>query len=422
MDDAPHRPAQPRLLNTAGQPGLQAHLDRLGPLPYRGRSGEFTDEVRAAGLTGRGGVSFPAYRKMAAVAAQPGPAVVVGNGAEGEPASEKDKTLLRQAPHLVLDGLQLAAEAVRAGRAVLYVSRASGLTECLSQEITQRRAGQLDRVPAELVSGPPRFLAGEETALVSVVSGGAARPRFTPPRVFQRGVARHPTLVLNVETLAHLALIARHGAEWFRSAGTAPEPGTVLYTLRNGPRYGSVSVAEAAIGTPLAEIVSLDGAAAVLVGGYHGTWLPAPQAEGLALSNASLEPAGASVGAGVLAVLPAGRCGVAETARISRYLALESAGQCGPCLNGMPRMAAELARLAGPRPPGETLADLGRWAGLTLGRGACHHPDGTVRMIGSALRTFAAEIRLHQRGDCSAVTDEPFLPVPPTPAAEPDWH
>jgi len=421
MDDAARGPDGPtgrRLLNTAGQPGLQAHLDRLGPLPYRGRPGELIDEVRAAGLTGRGGVSFPAHRKMQAVAAQPGPAVVVGNGAEGEPASDKDKTLLRQAPHLVLDGLQLAAEAVRAGRAVLYVSRGSDLAQRLSGEIAQRRASQLDRVPAELAAGPPRFLAGEETALVSVVGGGAALPRFTPPRVFERGVERRPTLVLNVETLAHLALIARYGAGWFRSAGTAQEPGTVLYTLRNG----SISVAEAAIGTPLAEIVSLDGAAAVLVGGYHGTWLPASQAEGLALSNASLGPAGASVGAGVLAVLPEGRCGLAETARISRYLALESAGQCGPCLNGMPRMAAELARLAGPRPPGEALADLGRWAGLTLGRGACRHPDGTVRMIGSALRTFAAEIRLHQQGGCSASTDEPFLPVPATPAAEPDWH
>ena len=188
-------------------------LTRSGGLRLHrfGRPGVLIEEVRAAGLTGRGGVSFPACRKMAAVAAQPGPAVVVGNGAEGEPASDKDKTLLRQAPHLVLDGLQLAAEAVRAGRAVLYVSRGSDLTQFLSQEIAQRRAGQLDQVPAELAAGPPRFLAGEETALVSVISGGSALPTFTPPRVFERGVQRHPNLVLNVETLAHLALIARHG-------------------------------------------------------------------------------------------------------------------------------------------------------------------------------------------------------------------
>jgi NADH:ubiquinone oxidoreductase subunit F (NADH-binding) len=415
-----------RLLPSAGQPGgdvaaqLAAHLDRLGPVPYRDGPGQLTSEIAAAGLTGRGGVSFPAHRKMQAVAAQPGRAVVVGNGAEGEPASDKDQTLLRVAPHLVLDGLQLAAEAVAATRAVLYVSRGTDLRERLAAQITQRSARGLDRVRAELFAGPPRFLAGEETALASVISGGAALPWFTPPRVFQRGVHRLPTLVLNVETLAHVALIARHGAAWFRSAGTAEEPGTMLCTLRTA--RGLAQVAEAELGTPLSDLADLAGAAAVLVGGYLGAWLPASQAAGLALSNASLRPAGASVGAGVLAVLPAGRCGLAETARIARYLALESAGQCGPCLNGMPRMAAELARLAQPGPPGETLADLGRWAGLTLGRGACHLPDGAVRMIGTALRTFAAEIRLHQRGGCSASTGEPFLPVPAVPADESDWR
>jgi NADH:ubiquinone oxidoreductase subunit F (NADH-binding) len=411
-----------RLLPPSGQPGdnLAAHLGRLGPVPYRDGAGRLTSEIREAGLTGRGGVSFPAHRKMEAVAAQPGRAVVVGNGAEGEPASEKDKTLLRQAPHLVLDGLQLAAEAVAASRAVLYVSRGTDLTERLAAHIAERSTRGLDRVRAELVAGPPRFLAGEETALASVISGGAALPWFTPPRVFERGVDRRPTLVLNAETLAHVALIARHGASWFRSAGTAQEPGTMLYTLRAAG--GLVEVAEAALGTLLSDLAAFDDAAAVLVGGYHGAWLPASQAAGLALSNASLRPAGASVGSGLVAVLPAGWCGLAETARITRYLALESAGQCGPCLNGMPRMAAELARLARPGPPGQTLADLGRWAGLTLGRGACRLPDGTVRMIGSALRTFAAEIRLHQQGGCSASTGEPFLPVPAAPAAESDWR
>jgi NADH:ubiquinone oxidoreductase subunit F (NADH-binding) len=415
-----------RLLPPAGLPGgdgaasLAAHLNRLGPVPYRDVAGRLTSEIAAAGLTGRGGVSFPVHRKMQAVAAQPGRAVVVGNGAEGEPASDKDKALLRQAPHLVLDGLQLAAEAVAASRAVLYVSRGTSLGERLAADIAQRSARGLDRVRAELVAGPPRFLAGEETALASVISGGAALPWFTPPRVFQRGVDRRPTLVLNAETLAHIAMIARHGAGWFRSAGTAEEPGTMLCTLRAAG--GLVNVAEAELGTPLSSLAAFEGATAVLVGGYLGAWLPASRAAGLALSNSSLRPAGASVGAGVLAMLPAGRCGLAETARITRYLALESAGQCGPCLNGMPRMAAELARLARPGPPGEALSDLGRWAGLTLRRGACRHPDGTVRMIGTALRTFAAEIRLHEGGGCSASTDEPFLPVPAAPATESDWR
>jgi NADH:ubiquinone oxidoreductase subunit F (NADH-binding)/DMSO/TMAO reductase YedYZ heme-binding membrane subunit len=402
---------------------LDSHLDRLGPVPYRGGPGLLIGEIRAAGLTGRGGVAFPACRKMEAVAARSGcgdGAVVVGNGAEGEPASDKDKTLLRVAPHLVLDGLQLAAEAVGASRAILAVSRDTGLGRQLRTLIAERSARGLDRVRAELVAGPPRFLAGEDTALASVISGGAAVPRFTPPRVSERGVDRRPTLVQNVETLAHMALIARHGPEWFRAAGTPEEPGTMLCTLRRAD--GSVTVAEAALGTALDDLHCLSGTAAVLIGGYHGAWVPATTAAGLALSNASLQAAGASVGTGLVAALPEGRCGLAETARVSEYLALESAGQCGPCLNAMPRLATELARLATLGPPRDTLGRLGRWAGLVQGRGACRHPDGTVRLIGSALRTFADEIRLHQHGRCSATCNDPFLPLPATPTASSDWR
>lgn len=121
-------------------------------------------------------------------------------------------------------------------------------------------------------------------------------------------------------------------------------------------------------------------------------------------------------------LLPEGRCGLAETALLTQYLALESAGQCGPCLNAMPRLTTEMARLAAPRPPRDCVDRLGRWAGLVQGRGACRHPDGTVRLIGSTLRTFAAEIREHQQGRCSATRTDPFLPLPATPAAASDWR
>jgi NADH:ubiquinone oxidoreductase subunit F (NADH-binding) len=409
-----------RLLPPAGHPGgdLSAHLDRFGPLPYRGGPGLLIPDVRAAGLTGRGGAAFPVHRKLDAVAGARGRAIVVGNGAEGEPASGKDKTLLAVAPHLVLDGLQLAAEAVRASRAVLYACCDRPTRDQLSALIAKRAARGLDHAPVDLVAAPSRFLAGQESALASRLSGGAALPRFTPQRVWQRGVDGRPTVVQNVETLAHLALIARYGPAWFRAAGTPDEPGTMLCTLHQAD--GSVSVTEAAIGTPLAGLLDLDGAGAVLVGGYHGAWLPTAQAAELPLSNAALLPLGAFAGAGVVAALPAGRCGLAETARVARYLALESAGQCGPCLNGLPRVAAALAQVAGPRPGREVLADLSRWAGLLQGRGACHHPDGTVRFVRSALRVFAAEIRRHQQGGCAAAGGLPFLPVPAGPAAASD--
>src|SRR6202034_2518292 len=121
---------------------------------------------------------------------------------------------------------------------------------------------------------------------------------------------------------------------------------------------------------------------------------------------------GARVGAAIVISLPADRCGLVETARAVRYLALESAGQCGPCLNGLPRIAAALAELASGRSRPGIREDLERWSGLVTGRGACHHPDGTARFVRSTLRTFAAEADRHQRGRCSPATRAPFLPVP----------
>ena len=344
---------------------------------------------------------------------------MIGNGAEGEPASSKDKALLWFSPHLVLDGLQLAAEAVGSAAVGLYIHRNPQLRERLEVAIAQRAAADLDAAPVELIEAPHRFLAGEESALASRVSGGPALPRFKPPRASQRGVAGRRTLVQNVETLAHLALIARYGPGWFRSAGTADEPGSMLVTLHQAD--GRTGVVETTLGTPIADLLRLP-AQAVLVGGYHGAWLPGAQAERLPLANAALRPLGAAVGAGVLAALPGDRCGLAETARVVRYLALESAGQCGPCFNGLPRMAGALAELAGPWPGPRAQADLERWSGLVAGRGACHHPDGTVRLVRSALQVFAAEIGHHAHGYCTGTSGRPFLPLPDEPPLDDaDW-
>ena len=436
-------PGLPRLLPGSGAvpADLRAHLAAHGPLgPAGGRDG-LLREVAAAGLTGRGGAAFPVARKLAA-AAQTRPApVVVGNGAEGEPASGKDRSLLWISPHLVLDGLQLAAAAAGSAAAVLYVPRDERLHGRLAGAIAERAAAGMDAARVELVTAPGRFLAGEESALVSRLAGRPALPAYRPVRGLPRLTPGRAALVQNVETLAHLALIVRYGAAWFRTAGTEAEPGTMLATLHLAD--GRTSVAEVPLGAGLAGLLGLDagpgcppGAGpagpgvpstfgpvqAVLVGGYHGSWLPATQAAGLPLANAALHPLGAMVGAGVLAALPADRCGLTETARVARYLALESAGQCGPCFNGLPRMAAALEHLAGPRPDRRARADLERWAGLVTGRGACHHPDGSVRFIRSALRVFAAEAGLHEQGRCSGTDPRPFLPVPAgSPATDEDW-
>jgi NADH:ubiquinone oxidoreductase subunit F (NADH-binding) len=351
----------------------------------------------------------------------------VANGAESEPASRKDELLLQLAPNLVLDGLQLAAEAVGATEAHLYLHHAPGPQ--ILRALAERAARGLDRLAVTITQAPPRFLAGQETAVVNRLGGGPALPTFQPPRVSERGLGGAPTLVQNVETLAHLALIARYGPRWFRAVGTAAEPGSMLTTIYHPD--GTPHVHEAAIGTPLRTLLA-DGAAdgdgiqAWLVGGYHGTWLPMPDAAGITLDNASLRRFGAAAGAGVLAALPSGRCGLIEAARVTRYLAAESAGQCGPCLNGLPRIAAALAELAEPgNHRTQTRADLSRWSGpqnLVEGRGACHHPDGTVRFVRSALTVFEPEIQRHAREHCSATDRRPFLPLPPdVPTREEDW-
>ena len=202
-----------------GGPGRPARATWPGTAapPYRGGPGMLIAAVEQAGLTGRGGAAFPVHRKLAVVARARGRKVIVANGAESEPASRKDAVLLRAAPNLVLDGLQLAAEAIGASEAYLYVH--AGLSPEIGRALAQRSAAGLDRVPVTVAEAPPRFLAGQESALVNRLSGGPAVPTFVPPRVSERGVGGAPTLVQNVETLAHLALIARYGPRWFRAHG-----------------------------------------------------------------------------------------------------------------------------------------------------------------------------------------------------------
>jgi NADH:ubiquinone oxidoreductase subunit F (NADH-binding) len=369
------------------------------------------DEVERSGLTGRGGAAFPTARKLAAVAAGYAP-VVVANGTEGEPASAKDKVLLARSPHLVLDGAVLAA-AITGARQVVTVVHTS-VREIIDEAAAERRRAGIDPVRIDIVTGADRFVGGEASAVVHWIGKSVPTPTRTPPRLSERGLRGRPTLVQNVETLAHLALIARYGAAWFRGLGTAREPGSMLVTI-----LGAVNepcVHEIAVGTPVQEVLSLAGAAsaplqALLLGGYFGRWAEAGAAAPLPFSAAGLAPLDAGTGAGLIAALPADACGLAETARVVRYLADESAGQCGPCLFGLDAVAGEVQRLAEGRT--SSLATLQRWLGQVDGRGACHHPDGTVGMIRSALSVFAAELDQHARRWCCATRKGAVLPVPP---------
>jgi NADH:ubiquinone oxidoreductase subunit F (NADH-binding) len=403
---------------------LEAHLSRFGTRPAIDGAA-LVRALDESGLRGRGGAAFPTGTKWRAVTTQAAGAqsVVIANAAESEPASFKDRTLLTLRPHLVLDGLEHAAETIGARRAFVYMSRAhEDGQRALVAAIAERRRHADSDVFIEIVSGPNRYVAGEETAVTARVSGRLAKPRGVPPRPFQRGVDGLPTLVQNVETLGHAALIARHGAGWFRSAGTSRTPGTTLLTVTGA--VGAAGVVEADSNATIAEIVAGGGGvtgepAAVLVGGYFGRWVAADRVWNQTIDVDALRAAGASLGAGVLAVLPVSACGVAETDRVLTYLAAQTAGQCGPCHVGLPAIAETFHEVAIGRARPPALDLLARWATDVLGRGACRHPDGAVLFLASALRVFAADLRHHVRsGACRFSEQAPMLPVP---EAEAGW-
>ncbi len=344
---------------------------------------------------------------MAAVAGRRGPAVLIANGMESEPASDKDQALLSRAPHLVLDGIELAARSVGAAAAYLCLPQHRGwLIDIVAEAIRQREHASGNAVPVEVRELPGGYVSSEETSLVHWLNGGKAVPTTTPPRPFERGVGKRPTLVGNVETLAHIALIARHGAAWFKEAGVADAPGTMLTTVTGAVLEPGIY--EIPGGTTVGDLLfaarARSGIEAVLLGGYFGTWHPAGRVAGLPFTKAGLSHQGAAPGAGVLFALSPGTCGLAEAARILRYLSGQSTQQCGPCMFGLPAIAGDLSQLAARHSGGDPLDRLRRRFRQIAGRGACRHPDGAVRMAESALATFAADAHAHaRRQPCLAV-------------------
>jgi NADH:ubiquinone oxidoreductase subunit F (NADH-binding) len=399
MTAFPPPPAQPRLF-AAQAADLAAHQSAYGALPDVGS--ELIAMIDRAGLSGRGGGGFPTGRKLATVTGRK--PVVVGNGAEGEPLSRKDAHLLSLAPHLVLDGLDAAASAIGADKVYLYLH--AGAVGAVNAALAERRSAGLDRHRVEVVAAPDRFVAGEESAAIRRIEGGPALPRDRTVVTAVSGVRGRPTLVNNVETLAHMALIARFGPEWFRSVGDEEHPGTMLVTLSGALNHrGVVEVATDALLMGLLEAggTDLSSLQAVLVDGYHGTWIPADEFGSARLSRSSLKPLGATPGAGIIHGLGVGECGLAATAEITAYLAEQSARQCGPCLNGLPQLAGLVGELASGGANDHLVTQIRRMAGLVDGRGSCRHPDGTARMVRSALTAFSAEIDLHRQRECCAI-------------------
>jgi NADH:ubiquinone oxidoreductase subunit F (NADH-binding) len=410
----------PRLIASPVATDLGAHLGRFGPVRAPRDLPALVAEVTQAGLRGRGGAGFPTGLKLAAVGRSAArrsllgrrTPIVVANGTEGEPASAKDATLLTYAPHLVLDGMVVAGYALGADEAVLCVDRRhDGLVASLQHALAER--GDRDPIPVRLAAAPSRYISGEESALVHWLNGGDARPTAIPPRPFERGVDSRPTLVDNVETLAQLALIARFGAAWWRSVGDPDDPGSFLATITDGTRPPAVF--EVASGRRLSALLAHAGIEAVtpvLIGGYFGSWLRPDDAATVRLTRADLGRVGASIGCGVIAVLPETVCPLREVSRVARWLGDQSAGQCGPCVHGLPAIADTVDGLVRGDLDRRAEAELRRLMPLVSGRGGCKMPDGAVRFVASAVDAFRDHIDAHRYGTCGRANSAPVLPVP----------
>jgi len=398
-----------------------AHLVRLGPLPTGSSAASLRRVVHESGLRGRGGGQFPTAVKLdqaARASERTGErALVVVNVSEGEPASRKDRVLCALRPHLLLDGAEVAARSVGATDVVVYLHRQGRAARALEHAVAERAASAASAAVVHLVDAPQRYVAGETSAVVSFLGGRAAVPRRTSIPAAVDGVGGRPTVVGNAETIAHLALIARYGAPWFREVGSPEVPGSTLCTLAGGvSRVGQVVevLGQATIGDLLASHGGLGGVPdAVLVGGYAGTWVGGAAAWSAPVDRAALRRAGVPLGCGLVAPLAGRCCGIAETARIVEWLAGESAGQCGPCVSGLPDLARGLGDLAGGRASRRDVRRLRELAASLRGRGACGHPTGVVGLVESALETFSVEVAAHVAGRACISTGElSGLPLP----------
>ncbi|MEV8373436.1 NADH-ubiquinone oxidoreductase-F iron-sulfur binding region domain-containing protein [Kribbella sp. NPDC056861] len=384
---------QPRLLAGLqdGRADLRRHLHEHGPLPELTRA-TYGELAAAVGLRGRGGAAFPVALKLADLPAKGIEAVVV-NGSESEPLSRKDRQLLSMAPHLVLDGATGLARALRAPLVLVAVHDAEAAASVRAALLERQ-----DGVEVQVADTPGRFVAGEARAVLSVLEGGPSVPPGRKVLPTRKGYRQRPTFLSNVETFAQLAVLARLGAHEFSSTGLISEPGTQLLTIDGVVERPGV--VETPTGIPLEAILRFAGAAEgpVLVGGYHGRWLPT-----------DLSRPETTGGAGIVLALGTETCPLGEVQRVAQWLSSQSAGQCGPCVFGLAALADDFARLVAGDPAG--WHDAQRHLGLVPGRGACAHPDGSARFLASALEVFDDDVRQHLAGGCGRVV-RGILPVP----------
>ncbi len=391
----------PRMLRVGVGVESAAEYRRSGGYQNLGDAASLLDEIAQAGVLGRGGAAFPMAVKLATVraaAAQGLDTVLVANGEEGEPASFKDRWLLRNRPHPVLDGLRLAAAIVNATHAHVYVSDPVA-AESVRQAIDELSSEDLRGVAVGVRVVDPGYVAGEETAAVRAINGGPAKPSDKPPRPFEQGVGGLPTLVSNVETLANLPFVHRHGAAAYREVGTDASPGTFLATVTGGGR--AAGLYEVPLGVSAAELIAWHGIEAdsvhgALMGGYFAGLLDRRVLD-ITLDYETLRGLGSGLGCGAVSVLT-DESPVAVAASVLAYFDRENAGQCGSCFNGTAAMAAAAVALRDGVATADDVERLERWSVVLRGRGACATLDAATNIAASLLAQFPDDVAQHLAG------------------------
>jgi NADH:ubiquinone oxidoreductase subunit F (NADH-binding) len=371
------------------------------------RLDELTDLLERNNLRGRGGASFPTATKLRAVAAGKRRPIVVVNAAEGEPLSHKDRYLLTAHPDTILDGALAAAYAIRADQIVIAVEETMrperrSITEAASrrQQLIRRRIG------IDVQAVPSGYVTGQETALISALSGREAKPTLTPPYPSEVGLRGRRTLVSNTETYSHIGQIVR---------GTYD--GTRLVSV--GGAIANPGLVEILPGTTLDGVCSVVGGLTepvhgVLTGGYGGTWATLDDLYALPLSEHALRNSRLTLGAGIVYLMPESACPVAEVASVVQWMAGQSAGQCGPCVHGLRSIAGALDELTRDGAIVRDRAQIARWTQMIQRRGACAHPDGVARFVTTAMHVFARQFEEHtRRGPCRRCATTRVLPIPP---------
>jgi NADH-quinone oxidoreductase subunit F len=426
---SPHGASGDRLLGGAPVTTLEEHLARGGGRAIAAARAlapdDVIDVIARSGLRGRGGAGFPTGRKWRTLAhATGGRRYVVANGAEGEPGTWKDRALLRHDPWTVLEGVAIAAHAIGATEAYVatkgsYAAEVDAVTAA-AEGLTG--AGLLGELTLTIVRGPDAYLYGEETALLEVIEGGDPLPRVLAP--YQQGLfagaprsgwgtttaARsggevNPTLVNNVETLAHAAWILREGPDAFRELGTDDTPGTLLVTVAGDVL--APDVFEVAAGTPLRTVIERAGGVAdgrtvqvVLPGVAVGAVGPADL--DLALAHDAFRAAGSGLGSAGFLVFDDSACVVDVARRASRFLATESCGQCPPCKLGSTAITEVLDRLVDLVAEERELGEVQHWLGSVTDGARCALAAEERDVVSSLLRGFPEEFARHLEGRCSA--------------------